>query len=133
MHRRGKRSTGSTRGQFCLKIPCGYQIWSDESLTRVQSIAEVTRGSNGVNQRSILLEMPYGYWIWSEESQTKTWCIAGVKGHSKVILGQPEVNLPRNEWSICINFSQKKHWPVCSALVSQRSERGYPGSTRGQI
>ena len=39
----------SSRGQVALEMPNGYQIWSNESLTRVQSIAGA-KGHLGVSQ-----------------------------------------------------------------------------------
>ena len=42
------------------------------------------------------LQIPYGYQIWWEEPLTRVYCIAGVKGHVRVIWGQPGVKLLRN-------------------------------------
>ena len=58
--------------------------------------SKVMQGSSGVNQGSNYLEMPYGHQIWWGEFLTKVKCIAGVKGHTGVSKGQPEVKLLRN-------------------------------------
>ena len=86
------------------------------------------RGHQGSN----CLEMPYGHQIWWKESLTKVLYIAGVKGHEGVSWGQ-----------VGVNVLSSAHWPPNlvgrtpdqSAMYcwGQRSCRGQPGSTRGQI
>ena len=76
--------------------------------------------------------MPYGHQIWWEEPQTKAYCIAGVKGHAGVSWGQEGVNMLSNAlWppNLVGRTPDQSviHW------WGQRSCRGHPGSTRGQI
>ena len=49
------------------------------------------QGSAGVNQRSICLKWPMS----TKEPLTNAKRIAGVKGHTEISWGQPEVNLLR--------------------------------------
>ena len=51
------------RGQSALEMPCGYQIWSKEHLTRELCIAEV-KGHTGVKPGSTGDQFAYEYPIW---------------------------------------------------------------------
>ena len=125
------RNTPDQNAVHCPEnwMPYGCQIWSESQQEHsVLLRSTVTRGSPGVNQRSICLEMPYGYQIWSEEVLTRESCIVVVKGNAGVSQGQPEVKLL---WNV-LQWLNLVRTPDQSTVHcwGQRSLRNQPESTR---